>query len=155
MPPVDTGDSAERLSPGMRIGPYEITDFLGAGGMGEVYLSELLGRRVRTSNRQSGAKSIAVLPVLDLSTAPQISRTAGACCRCRQRSRQQSPGQSPGSSVRPSVPALACAPASGVTNGSSGESSPAGKRPTSPRARQRRHFRLPTLWHAARPFKPQ
>ena len=31
------GDSAERLSPGMRIGPYEITDFLGAGGMGEVY----------------------------------------------------------------------------------------------------------------------
>jgi serine/threonine protein kinase len=26
-----------RLSGGMRLGPYEITDFLGAGGMGEVY----------------------------------------------------------------------------------------------------------------------
>jgi adenylate cyclase len=35
------------------------------------HLSELLGRRARTSNRQSGEKSIAVLPVLDLSTAPQ------------------------------------------------------------------------------------
>ena len=31
------GGEADRLSPGMRIGPYEITDFLGAGGMGEVY----------------------------------------------------------------------------------------------------------------------
>jgi TolB-like protein len=35
------------------------------------HLSELLGRRARTSNRPSGEKSIAVLPVLDLSTAPQ------------------------------------------------------------------------------------
>ena len=35
------------------------------------HLNELLGRRARTSNRQSGQTSIAVLPVLDLSTAPQ------------------------------------------------------------------------------------
>jgi hypothetical protein len=34
---ASTGDNADRLSPGMCIGPYEITDFLGAGGMGEVY----------------------------------------------------------------------------------------------------------------------
>jgi len=31
------GPDTQRLSGGMRIGPYEITDFLGAGGMGEVY----------------------------------------------------------------------------------------------------------------------
>jgi serine/threonine protein kinase len=39
---IDSGvthpaDEADRLLPGMRMGPYEITDFLGAGGMGEVY----------------------------------------------------------------------------------------------------------------------
>lgn len=34
----DTGSaSGGRLSGGMRLGPYEITDFIGAGGMGEVY----------------------------------------------------------------------------------------------------------------------
>src|SRR5688572_14712947 len=32
-----TSDGREPLTAGMRIGPYEITDFLGAGGMGEVY----------------------------------------------------------------------------------------------------------------------
>jgi eukaryotic-like serine/threonine-protein kinase len=30
-------ESRGRLSSGMRIGPYQITDFIGAGGMGEVY----------------------------------------------------------------------------------------------------------------------
>src|ERR1039458_3120206 len=29
-------DRVDRLSPGTRLGPYEITGFLGAGGMGEV-----------------------------------------------------------------------------------------------------------------------
>src|SRR5215471_10108471 len=29
--------SHQRLTPGVRIGPYEITSFLDAGGMGEVY----------------------------------------------------------------------------------------------------------------------
>jgi serine/threonine protein kinase len=35
--PVDGGDSRGRLSGGMRVGPYQIADFIGAGGMGEVY----------------------------------------------------------------------------------------------------------------------
>ncbi len=34
---TDGGESREHLSSGMRIGPYQITDFIGAGGMGEVY----------------------------------------------------------------------------------------------------------------------
>ena len=34
---IDRGESRGRLSSGMRIGPYQITDFIGAGGMGEVY----------------------------------------------------------------------------------------------------------------------
>lgn len=32
-----SGPDNGRLSGGMRLGPYEITDFIGAGGMGEVY----------------------------------------------------------------------------------------------------------------------
>jgi len=34
---TDGDESREHLSSGMRIGPYQITDFIGAGGMGEVY----------------------------------------------------------------------------------------------------------------------
>jgi serine/threonine protein kinase len=36
------------LSPGVRLGPYEILDAIGAGGMGEVYLASdmRLGRKV-------------------------------------------------------------------------------------------------------------
>src|SRR4026208_2219297 len=30
-------ESPGQLSSGMRLGPYQITDFIGAGGMGEVY----------------------------------------------------------------------------------------------------------------------
>ena len=34
---ASSGSGSGRLSGGMRLGPYEITDFIGAGGMGEVY----------------------------------------------------------------------------------------------------------------------
>ena len=34
---MGSSGSGEQLSRGMRIGPYQITDFIGAGGMGEVY----------------------------------------------------------------------------------------------------------------------
>ena len=34
---IQLASGADRLGPGMRIGPYEIAGFLGAGGMGEVY----------------------------------------------------------------------------------------------------------------------
>src|SRR4026208_598947 len=34
---IDCGEKGGGLSSGMRIGPYQITDFIGAGGMGEVY----------------------------------------------------------------------------------------------------------------------
>ena len=41
MPAVDErpapGGASGRLGHGMRLGPYEITGFIGAGGMGEVY----------------------------------------------------------------------------------------------------------------------
>ena len=35
--PIACGESRGRLSGGLRIGPYQIADFIGAGGMGEVY----------------------------------------------------------------------------------------------------------------------
>ena len=34
---MNCAESRRRLSSGTRIGPYQITDFIGAGGMGEVY----------------------------------------------------------------------------------------------------------------------
>ncbi|MGH7650457.1 MAG: protein kinase domain-containing protein [Gemmatimonadaceae bacterium] len=44
---ADTGDDA-RLTPGTRLGPYEITAFIAAGGMGAVYRARhtILGREV-------------------------------------------------------------------------------------------------------------
>ena len=35
--PISRRDRSHTLGPGSRIGPYEITEFIGAGGMGEVY----------------------------------------------------------------------------------------------------------------------
>ena len=47
-PRASSPDEAPRLSPGMRLGQYEITSFIAAGGMGAVYRARhvLLGREV-------------------------------------------------------------------------------------------------------------
>ena len=54
------------MDPGTKLGPYEITDQLGAGGMGEVYLAEdsRLGRKV----------AIKVLPAEFASDAERLAR---------------------------------------------------------------------------------
>ena len=36
-PPVSAGEARVRLNPGSHLGPYEIVEPIGAGGMGEVY----------------------------------------------------------------------------------------------------------------------
>jgi hypothetical protein len=40
-------ESRGRLSSGMRLGPSQMTDFIGAGGMGEVYRARDTHRRAR------------------------------------------------------------------------------------------------------------
>jgi serine/threonine protein kinase len=62
---VDGGERREPLSSGMRIGPYQITDFIGAGGMGEVYRAN-----DTNLNREVALK---LLPV-ELATDPERLR---------------------------------------------------------------------------------
>lgn len=48
LPPLTDQSSTRRLEPGARLGAYEVTDFIAAGGMGEVYRARhtVLGRDV-------------------------------------------------------------------------------------------------------------